>query len=81
MDALAAVHIANALVRETDSELVAVHEVSSRLDHDYLDGLDVTEKLSDWRDLVQISRIPATSESLGECAEVVCPEHGCSGSR
>ena len=53
VDAVAAVHIANALVRETDSELVAVHDASSRLDHKYLEGLGVMESLSGWRDKVQ----------------------------
>jgi HD-like signal output (HDOD) protein/ActR/RegA family two-component response regulator len=54
LDAVAAVHIADGLVREVDSGLaVAVHEGAARLDHDYLATMGVTERLSDWRESIR----------------------------
>ena len=52
LDSVAAVHIANALVREADSDSVAVHEVTGTLDPGYLEALGVTDEISDWREAV-----------------------------
>ena len=43
LDAVAAVHIANALVREMDDSSLAVHEVPGALNQEYLDALGVSD--------------------------------------
>ena len=59
LDAVAAVNIANALVREMDDSSVAVHEVPGALGRECLDALGINGQLSDWRESVQELISPA----------------------